>query len=56
MATPVYIQQTSTLNAQTQLVKDQEAQQSQLSSILTDISNLVRKVNAHEKSIKTLGG
>lgn len=52
--TPVYIQQTSTLNAQTQIAPDAVQQAYQLSSILTDITNLVKKVNIHERQISTL--
>lgn len=52
--TPVYVQQTSTLNAVTQVVPSPVQQAAQLSSILADITNLTNKVNIHERQISTL--
>jgi hypothetical protein len=52
--TPVYIQQVSTLNAVTPLVESNIQQQNQLSTIITDLTNLINKVNIHERQISTL--
>jgi cAMP phosphodiesterase len=53
--TPSYIQQTSTLNAVApHIVPDAKQQAAQLSSILTDLTLLTKKVNLHEKQISTL--
>ena len=52
--TPVYIQQVSTLNAMTPLVKDATQQQNQFSTILTDLTNIINKINIHERQISTL--
>lgn len=52
--TPSYVQQNSTLNSVTQVVPSDAQRQAQLSSIITDITNVIKKLNIHERQISTL--
>ena len=52
--TPSYIQQTSTFNAINNIATNDIQLRAQFSSVITDLTNIINKVNIHERQISLL--